>query len=299
MNKLSLLFVLLLLYSSEKIQSADAVPGDTVAIQPIEQPEEKLATTSDNIHIRYGDITFEKAFEGIDAMRFTDADAIRVKQRVIGKEFLMPNHHSMLTDRGGGWWSDIKWNNERIGNYYIEPVGKIAVIMFERYAGKIPGTAFNLFLCDQILFYPVGETDYIMLKPIDGTDDGITADGEYTLMSLHTAKNHFLKAKTSYYPQSVLRINNRTGKMEILPNTDKRYSFTSDNFEVMRGVVNDNAVRVRSEPNLTATILGHFNNGDEVLITLVDAQNGDTWYRISFTEERSGWIYGAYVDIME
>jgi hypothetical protein len=122
------------------------------------------------------------------------------------------------------------WNNEHIGNYYVEPIGKIAVIMFERYAGKRLGIEFNLFLCDQILFYPIDETDYIMVKAIDGTDDGITTDGKYTVMSLYTAKNHLLKAKTTYYPQSVLRINNRTGKMEIVSNADKRYSFTSDDF---------------------------------------------------------------------
>jgi uncharacterized protein YgiM (DUF1202 family) len=303
MYKWSLLFVILLLCSCEKKQNNtavddDVVLGGTVVIRPVEQPEQEEVTTAGS-NIKYGDITFEEAFEGIDTVRFTNTDAVIVEQRVIDKEFLMPNHHGFLTDRGGGWWGGIRWNNEWIGNYYVEPIGKIVVIMFERYAGKRLGKETYLFLCDQILFYPVEETDYIMLKPIDGTDDGITTDGKYTMMSLYAAKNNSLKANTTYYPQSVLRINNQTGKMEILSNVDKTYSFTSNHFEVMYGVVNDDAVRVRSEPNLNATILGHYNNGDKVFITWVDTQNGDIWYRISFTEEGSGWIYGAYVDIIE
>ncbi|MDR2468087.1 MAG: SH3 domain-containing protein [Spirochaetaceae bacterium] len=297
--------MLILFYSCEKKQN-DIIPqtavendvenddedDDTDEIPPIVQSEQYTGNV----------ITFEKAFEGIDTLNFTEADAELVKSRVLNKEFAMPNHHNMITQRGSGWWGGITWNNEYVGNYHFEVVGKIAVIMFERYAGKKPNFEVRLFLCNQLLFYPVDENDCVLVERLDNTDERlITPDGKYTVMSLYTAKTRFLKAKTTYYPQSILRIDNETGKMEILSNTDKTYSFTSDDFETMPGIVNDNNVRVRAEPNLNAPILEHRNKGDVIHITWVESKNDDTWYRISLEEndESMGWIYSAYVDLIK
>ena len=303
-RKLLIMHILLfVLFSSctKKQNDTPAQPplesGGTVDVPPIEQTEQKNQT----MNVRDA-VLFKDAFESIDTLHFTEADAELVKSRVLGKEFAMPNHHNIVTQRGSGEWGDIQWNDEYIGNYFFEVVGKITVIMFERYAGKKPGTEFRKFLCDQLLFYPVGENDCVLTERLDNTDErSITADGKYTVVSLYTAKDRFLKAKTTYYPQSVLRINNETGIMEIVSNDDKTYSFTSDDFETMLGIVNDDGVRVRAEPHLNAPILEHHNKGDQIYIKQVESQNGDTWYRIplEYDDEYEGWIYGAYVDVVE
>lgn len=77
-------------------------------------------------------------------------------------------------------------------------------------------------------------------------------------------------------------------------------------FAIIRdGVLNDSNVRIRSEPNTSAKVLGALMKGD--IVKVHDVTNdkmviGDTeayWYRIKTPGGVEGWVYGAYVDLTD
>jgi hypothetical protein len=69
------------------------------------------------------------------------------------------------------------------------------------------------------------------------------------------------------------------------------------------GILNDDRVRVRSEPNLTGAVLGVVNRGDKVEILEAGREKqkiGDmesVWYKIQTNTNIEGWIFGAYIDM--
>jgi hypothetical protein len=71
------------------------------------------------------------------------------------------------------------------------------------------------------------------------------------------------------------------------------------------GILNDDRVRVRAEPNLTGATLGVVNRVDkvEILETGQEKQKiGDmesVWYKIRTDAGVEGWVFGAYVDMVD
>jgi hypothetical protein len=71
------------------------------------------------------------------------------------------------------------------------------------------------------------------------------------------------------------------------------------------GVLNDDRVRIRAEPNLSGEIKGVVNRMDKVEILeggLEKQKIGDMesiWYRIRTAGNVEGWVFGAYIDIVE
>ena len=69
------------------------------------------------------------------------------------------------------------------------------------------------------------------------------------------------------------------------------------------GVINDDKLRVRTEP-VTGEVLGHVNKNDRVIIIGKSATKDtidtftDYWYKVKFGSTE-GWIYGGYVDVEE
>lgn len=67
--------------------------------------------------------------------------------------------------------------------------------------------------------------------------------------------------------------------------------------------INDNRVRLRTEPNLNCETLDYLNSGDKVRITdrSEDTQKIDDmeayWYEVETAEGKTGWVYGAFVDV--
>jgi uncharacterized protein YgiM (DUF1202 family) len=74
---------------------------------------------------------------------------------------------------------------------------------------------------------------------------------------------------------------------------------------LLTGIINDNNLRVRSEPDTSAEILGLLNQYDYV--TIIDITENKTkvnntenyWYKIITSEETTGWIFGEYVNLMQ
>jgi len=68
------------------------------------------------------------------------------------------------------------------------------------------------------------------------------------------------------------------------------------------GRINDNGLRVRSDWDLNAEIIGQLNEGDlvEILELSADTEKigsmNSRWYKIR-TPEHLGWVYGYYVDL--
>lgn len=54
-------------------------------------------------------------------------------------------------------------------------------------------------------------------------------------------------------------------------------------------------LRVRAEPSASTTEIGRVKPGET--FTLLEEQNG--WYKIQFSESRSGWISGRYASVIE
>jgi hypothetical protein len=71
------------------------------------------------------------------------------------------------------------------------------------------------------------------------------------------------------------------------------------------GVLNDDRVRIRGLPGLSGEILGVVNRGDKVEILETGAEKqkiGDlesAWYRIRTEAGTEGWIFGAYIDVLD
>jgi type IV pilus assembly protein PilC len=55
-----------------------------------------------------------------------------------------------------------------------------------------------------------------------------------------------------------------------------------------------NFARIRSQPNLTAEVLGKVNVGE--VFENIDLQNG--WYKIVLSNGASGWVFGHYAEIL-
>ena len=70
-------------------------------------------------------------------------------------------------------------------------------------------------------------------------------------------------------------------------------------------IINDNRVRLRTEPNLTSQTVAHFDSGYQVKIkdksTEPQTIDGESWYwyNVESEEYPDGWIYGKYLDIKE
>ena len=71
----------------------------------------------------------------------------------------------------------------------------------------------------------------------------------------------------------------------------------------INGIMNDDNVRIREEPNLKSRTLGKVNKNDKVQIlgstvSTMKIENMDNkWYKILLSDNSIGWIYGAYVDL--
>jgi hypothetical protein len=71
------------------------------------------------------------------------------------------------------------------------------------------------------------------------------------------------------------------------------------------GVINDTRVRLRTRPDLKSEVLTFFNFGDKVKVIRVSAekQNIDGvesyWCKVRSDNNPDGWVFGAYVDILE
>jgi len=69
------------------------------------------------------------------------------------------------------------------------------------------------------------------------------------------------------------------------------------------GIINDDSVRIREEPNLKSSTLGKLNKNDTVeiigsTVSTMKIENMDNkWYKILLSNNTIGWIYGAYVDL--
>lgn len=72
---------------------------------------------------------------------------------------------------------------------------------------------------------------------------------------------------------------------------------------ITNGIMNDDSVRIREEPNLKSKTLGKLNKKDKVkiigsTISSMKIENMDNkWYKILLSNNTIGWIYGAYVDL--
>lgn len=72
---------------------------------------------------------------------------------------------------------------------------------------------------------------------------------------------------------------------------------------ITNGIMNDDSVRIREEPNLKSKTLGKLNKKDKVkiigsTISTMKIENMDNkWYKILLSNNTIGWIYGAYVDL--
>jgi hypothetical protein len=71
------------------------------------------------------------------------------------------------------------------------------------------------------------------------------------------------------------------------------------------GVLNDDSVRIRAEPNLSGEIKGFVNRMDKVEILEIGRKKQriegmrSVWYRIITAGNVEGWVFGAYIDIVE
>ena len=72
-----------------------------------------------------------------------------------------------------------------------------------------------------------------------------------------------------------------------------------------KAIINDNRVRLRTEPNLTSQTVAHLDSGYQVKIkdksTEPQTIDGESWYwyNVESEEYPDGWIYGKYLDIKE
>jgi hypothetical protein len=68
------------------------------------------------------------------------------------------------------------------------------------------------------------------------------------------------------------------------------------------GVLNDDRVRIRAEPNLSGEIRGTLSRGDKVAILEIGRERQkidgleSVWYKVRTDANIEGWVFGAYVD---
>jgi len=68
--------------------------------------------------------------------------------------------------------------------------------------------------------------------------------------------------------------------------------------------INDDNVRIRSNPNINSDILGLLNMGD--CVTVIDASSekfaisnyDDYWYKIITNDNITGWVFGRYIELI-
>jgi Bacterial SH3 domain len=71
------------------------------------------------------------------------------------------------------------------------------------------------------------------------------------------------------------------------------------------GILNDSAVRLRATPNTTGQIITQLNKADQVVIldqtqeTEIIGGKKAVWYKVKLSDNREGWVFGAFVDIQE
>jgi hypothetical protein len=72
----------------------------------------------------------------------------------------------------------------------------------------------------------------------------------------------------------------------------------------IRGYINNNNLRIRSNPDTNSEILGVLNEGDYVSVIGVSEQKilinnfENFWYNVITENELTGWIFGEYIDLM-
>jgi len=75
--------------------------------------------------------------------------------------------------------------------------------------------------------------------------------------------------------------------------------------ENRNGIINDNNLRIRSEPSTDAEILGKLNKDDYVTILKKTKEREnvnkewDYWYKIKTSENITGWVFGRYIYILQ
>jgi hypothetical protein len=74
---------------------------------------------------------------------------------------------------------------------------------------------------------------------------------------------------------------------------------------IQEAVINNTGVRLRTRPNLSSDTWTYLNTGDAIKILdrspekMKIGDMEDYWYRIRLDKRPEGWVYGAYVDILD
>ena len=78
------------------------------------------------------------------------------------------------------------------------------------------------------------------------------------------------------------------------------HRLTNPNKKSIKAFVNDNNVRMRSEPNTNGIIYGKVNKGTQVLVidqSGVSKANENVWYQIQIKNWPICWIFGEYITL--
>lgn len=108
-------------------------------------------------------------------------------------------------------------------------------------------------------------------------------------------------------PDFTYAVNDKVNRIVLLYEegnlNDKRKSGFQIFWITYTGTINDNRVRLRTEPNLNGETLDYLNSGDKVKITdrSEDTQKIDDmesyWYKVETADGKTGWVYGWFVDV--
>jgi hypothetical protein len=80
---------------------------------------------------------------------------------------------------------------------------------------------------------------------------------------------------------------------------------TEEDFLLFQGYINDNNIRIRSNPNTNSDILGLLNTGD--FVSVINISNHKTtinnsnkhWFKITTNDNITGWIFSEYFDFIK
>jgi len=112
------------------------------------------------------------------------------------------------------------------------------------------------------------------------------------------------------FVNGIFAINNKGNRISYI--TENKDSYVNDDYKkytlhelaiIYDAVCKDNNVRIRTEPNLSCSIIGKLNKNNEVKI--IDSSmekfviNDDEfyWHKIETHDGKVGWVYGKYLDI--
>jgi hypothetical protein len=224
---------------------------------------------------------------------------------------IVPVYSFEIYDLNGNWLDHymMQWYSKR-GNPRNPEGGYFPIFLREHSWGD--GMAWNQ-TTTVIQIYPKQDSEYNgrYLDPSNGFEIralGKLNNNEFEFYLASNREHPGLKSLIHFYDEDTISISvegwddfgTSWGKNKIW----HRFSGPAK-IPVQEAVINNTGVRLRTRPNLSSDTWTYLNTGDAIKILdrspekmKIDDME-DYWYRIRLDKRPEGWVYGAYVDILE